>query len=108
MSSRIVSTFSVILLVLGHPEHSSSSTDTQLASKREFYSKTAVRLKKCSLRASQSTLLVSVADLLSFMQNLMLTRCSILPSIADKMKHEVRKRLCKNSACSQHGVMLMQ
>jgi hypothetical protein len=105
MSSRIFSTFSIILLVLGHPEHSSSSTDTQLALKREFYSKTAVRLKKCSQKASQSTSLVSVADLLSFMQKLMLTRCSILPSIADKMKHEVRKHSCKNSACSQCGVI---
>jgi hypothetical protein len=29
--------------------------------------------------------------------------CSILPSIADKMKHEVEKHSCKNSACSQRG-----
>jgi hypothetical protein len=28
MSSQIFSTFSVVLLVLGHPERSSSSTDT--------------------------------------------------------------------------------
>jgi hypothetical protein len=32
-------------------------------------------------------------DLASFMQNLMQTHCSILPSIADKMTHEVEKAL---------------
>jgi hypothetical protein len=35
--------------------------------------------------------MVSAADLPSFTQNLMQTRCSILPSIADKTKHEVEK-----------------
>jgi hypothetical protein len=30
-------------------------------------------------------------DLLSFVQNLMQTHCSILPSIADKTKEEVEK-----------------
>jgi hypothetical protein len=34
-----------------------------------------------------------VGDLPSFTQNLMQTHCSILPSIADKMKHEVEKAL---------------
>jgi hypothetical protein len=34
---------------------------------------------------------------------LMLTRCSILPSITDKMK-QVEKALVKNNACSQRGV----
>jgi hypothetical protein len=34
---------------------------------------------------------VSVSDLPSFTQNLMQTHCSILPSIADKTKHEVEK-----------------
>jgi hypothetical protein len=34
---------------------------------------------------------VLIADLLRFMQNLMQTRCSILPSIADKTKHKVEK-----------------
>jgi hypothetical protein len=72
---------SVILLVLGRPEGSSSSTDTQPVLKRECHSKTTVRLKECSPKASRN---VSVADLPSFMQNLMQTRCSILPSIADK------------------------
>jgi hypothetical protein len=32
-----------------------------------------------------------VADSRSFKQNLMQTRCSILPSIADKTKYEVEK-----------------
>jgi hypothetical protein len=36
---------------------------------------------------------VSVADLPSFTQNLMQTRCSVLPSIATKGKHEVKKAL---------------
>jgi hypothetical protein len=39
--------------------------------------------------------MVSVADLPSFTQNLMLTRCSIFPSIVDKMKHEVEKALVR-------------
>jgi hypothetical protein len=43
--------------------------------------------------ASQSISRVLVADLLSFTQNLMQTRCSILPSIADKLKREVKKAL---------------
>jgi hypothetical protein len=29
---------------------------------------------------------------------------SILPTITDKTKHEVKKHLCQNNACSQHGV----
>jgi hypothetical protein len=36
---------------------------------------------------------VSVVDLPSFTQNLMQTRCSILPSIAAKGKHKVEKAL---------------
>jgi hypothetical protein len=93
MSSRIFSTFSVVLLVLGHPECSSSSTDTRPALKRECHSKTTVRLKECSPKASQSISGVPVGDLLSFAQNLMQKRCSVLPSIADKTKHEVEKAL---------------
>jgi hypothetical protein len=38
MSSQIFSRFSVILLVLGHPERSSSSSDTRLALKHECHS----------------------------------------------------------------------
>jgi hypothetical protein len=87
------STFSVILLVLGHPDRSSSSIDTQSALKHEYHPKTAVRLKEYSPKASRSISRVSVADLPSFTQNLMQTHCSILPSIADKMKHEVEKAL---------------
>jgi hypothetical protein len=71
MSSHIFSTFSVILLVSGHPEHLLSSTDTQLAFKCECHSKTAVRLKECSPKASQSISRVLVADLPSFTQYLM-------------------------------------
>jgi hypothetical protein len=59
--------------------------------KRECHSKTAVQLKECSPKASQNISRVLVADLQSFTQNLMQTGCSILPSIADKMKHEVEK-----------------
>jgi hypothetical protein len=51
MSSQMFSTFSVILLVLGHPEHSSSSTDTRLVMKRECHSQTAVQLKECPPKA---------------------------------------------------------
>jgi hypothetical protein len=79
------------LPVLGCPETLSSSTDTQLAMERECHSKTTVRLEECSTEASWSISRVSVAGLLSFTQNLMQTRCSILPSIAEKMKHEVKK-----------------
>jgi hypothetical protein len=53
--------------------------------------KTAVQLKECSQKASQSISRFSVADLPSFTQNLMQTHCSILPSITDKAKHEVEK-----------------
>jgi hypothetical protein len=93
MISRIFSTFSVILLVLGRPEHLSSSADTQPALKRECHSETAVRLKECSPKASRSISRVSVADLPSFTHILMQTRCSILPSITAKGKHEVQKAL---------------
>jgi hypothetical protein len=90
-SSRIFSTFSVILLVLGHPKHSLSSTDTQLALKRECHSKISIQLKECSPEASQSISMVSVVDLLSFTQNLMKIHSSILPSIAEKNKTRSRK-----------------
>jgi hypothetical protein len=93
MSSRIFSTFSVVLLVLGHPERSSSSTDTQPALKCEFHLKTAIWFKECSPKASQRISRVSIADLLSFTQNLMQTHCWILPSIVDKTKHKVEKAL---------------
>jgi hypothetical protein len=85
--------FSVVLLVLYHPEHSSSSTDTRPALKRECHSKTTVQLKECSPKALRSISRVSVADLPSFTQNLMCTCCLILPSIADKMKHKDKKAL---------------
>jgi hypothetical protein len=91
MSSQIFSTFSVILLVLGRPEHSSSSTDTRPALKRECHSKTAVWLKRIFSKSLTKHFLV--VDLPSFTQHLMQTRCSILPSITDKMKHEVKKAL---------------
>jgi hypothetical protein len=104
MSSQIFSTFSIILLVLGHPEHLSSSTDTRPALKHECHSKTAIWLKEYSPKASQSISRVSVADLPSFTQNLMQTRCSIFPSIADKTRHEAEKHSSKNKTCSQHSV----
>jgi hypothetical protein len=87
------SNLSVILLLLGHPEHSSTSNDTQPALKHECHSKTAVQLKECSPNASLSISRVSVVQLPSFMQNLMQTLYLILPSIADKTKHEVKRAL---------------
>jgi hypothetical protein len=84
---------SVVLLVLGRPERLSLSTDTQPALKRECHSKTVVRLKECSPKASRKISRVSVEDLRSFTQNLMQTCCSILLSIADKTKKEVEKAL---------------
>jgi hypothetical protein len=66
MSSRIFSTFFVVLLVLGHPERSSSSPDTRPALKHECHSKTAAWLEECSPKASRSISRVSVADLPSF------------------------------------------
>jgi hypothetical protein len=95
MSPQIFSKYSVILLVVGHPERSSSSTDTRPALKHGCHSKTAVRIKEYSPKASQSISRISVADLPSFMQNLMQTGCSILSSIGDKTKHEVDTVLCK-------------
>jgi hypothetical protein len=87
------SIISDILLVLGCPERLSSSTDTQLALKRECHSKTAVWLKECSPKASRSISGVLIADLPSFTPNLRQTCCSILPSIANKTKHHVEKAL---------------
>jgi hypothetical protein len=52
MNSQIFSTFHVVLVVLGHPEPLSSSTDSQAALKREFHTRTAVRLKECSPKVS--------------------------------------------------------
>jgi hypothetical protein len=89
MGSQIISIFSVVLLVPGYPELSSLSTDTRSALKWECHSKTTVWLKECPLKASQGMSRLSVVDLPSFTQNLMQTHCSILPSIADKMKHKV-------------------
>jgi hypothetical protein len=76
----IFSKFSVVLLADGRPERLPSSTDTQPALKHECHSKTAVRLKECSPKASQRISTVAVLDLPSFTQNMMQTRCSILPS----------------------------
>jgi hypothetical protein len=87
----LFSTFSIVLLVLGRPERSSSLT--RLALKRECHSETAVRLKECSPKASRSIARVPVADLPSFSQNSMQTHCLILPYVADKTKHEVERDL---------------
>jgi hypothetical protein len=89
MSSRIFKTFSPVLLVLGRPERSSFSTDTLPALELECHSKTAVRHKECSPKASRSISGVSIANLLGFTQNLMQTLCSILSSIAEKTEHEI-------------------
>jgi hypothetical protein len=58
------------MLVLEVPERLSSSIDTQPALKRECHLKTAVWLKECSPKASQSISRVSVADLPGLTQNL--------------------------------------
>jgi hypothetical protein len=87
----IFSTFSVISLVFGCPECSSSSTDIQPSLKRECHLKTAVRLKQCSPRASQN--ISRVSSVVDLPQNIMQTRCLILPSIPDKKKHEDEKAL---------------
>jgi hypothetical protein len=42
------------LLVLGHPKHSSSSTDTEPILKFECHSETAIWLKECSPKVSRS------------------------------------------------------
>jgi hypothetical protein len=52
MGSQIVSTFSIVLMMLGHPEHSSSSTDTWPMLKYECYSKTTIWFKECSPKSS--------------------------------------------------------
>jgi hypothetical protein len=64
------SAFSVILLLRGCPECSSSSADTQLALKRECHSETTVCLKEYSPKASPSISRVLVMELLSFVENL--------------------------------------
>jgi hypothetical protein len=87
--SMLFSKFSAVLLMFGHPKRSSSSTDTRPDLKSECHSITDVLLKEASRNISR----VSVPDLLSFTQNLMQTRCSILPFIANKTKHEVEKAL---------------
>jgi hypothetical protein len=87
------STFSVVLLMLGRPERLSSSTNPQLSLKHECHSKTTVRLKECFAKASRSISRFLVADLPSFVQNLVQTCCSILLSIADKRKHKFEKAL---------------
>jgi hypothetical protein len=56
--------------------------------------------KNVPQKASRSISRISVADLPSFIQNLMQTHCMILPSITDRMKHEVEKAL----VCSQSNV----
>jgi hypothetical protein len=93
MSSQIFSTFSVLLLVLGCPERSSSSDDTQPALKHECHSEIAVRLKECSPKASRNISRVLIADLPSLTQNLMQTHCLILPTVVDKTEHKVEKTL---------------
>jgi hypothetical protein len=45
MSSQIFSTFSIVLLVLGHPEPLSSSPDTQPVLKHEYLKITLSGLK---------------------------------------------------------------
>jgi hypothetical protein len=51
---------------------------------------------------------VLVADLPSFTQNLMQTRCSILLSIADKMKHEAEKASCLDHFTSRESTTRTQ
>jgi hypothetical protein len=85
--------FLVILVVLDRPGRSSSLTVTRPALKCVCHSETSVQLTECSQKALQSISRISVADLPSFTRNLMQTCCLILPSIADKTKHKVKKAL---------------
>jgi hypothetical protein len=103
MSSQIFSTFSVILLVLVSPERSSSSTDTQAALKCGCHSKTSVQLKECSPKASHIISRVSVADLPSFTQNLMQTRCRQNKTLSRKSTRV--KTICVHSVVS-HGRLM--
>jgi hypothetical protein len=50
----IFSTFYVVLLVLGLPEHYSSSTGTRVALKHDWHSKNTVQHKDCTPKASRS------------------------------------------------------
>jgi hypothetical protein len=71
--------------------------------------KATVWLEECSLRASQSISGVSVADLLSFIQNLMQTRGSILPSIAAKGKQSQKNTRVKTvgvHSVVSHGILM--
>jgi hypothetical protein len=90
------SAFSIILLVLGHHEHSSSSNDTRPALKCNCHSDTTVWLKGCSPKASRSISRVSVGDLPGLTQNLMQRSCLTLLSITNKTKQnktQVKKAL---------------
>jgi hypothetical protein len=64
-----------------------------LALKCECHAKTTVLLKECSPKASKTISSVLAVDLPSSTQDKMQKRCLILPSIADKTKHEVEKAL---------------
>jgi hypothetical protein len=89
--------FKMFWCFVGAWPHLSSSTDTQLALKCEYYSKTTVRLKECSPKALQSISWLLVIDLPSFSQNLIPTRCLIPPSYQIKLNTMSKKHLCKNS-----------
>jgi hypothetical protein len=104
MSSRIFSIFSVVLLVLGCPEHSSPSTDIRLALKRKCHSKTAVQLKECSPKASQSISKVfgsGDAELHSKLDADTLLKFAIHHRQNETQR---KKYLCKSNACSQSSV----
>lgn len=62
-------TFYVALLVICHPKYSPSWTDIQLPLKHTCHSENCVQSKECLPKAWTSTLMVSAADLTSFMQN---------------------------------------
>jgi hypothetical protein len=104
MSSRVFSTFSVVLLVLGRPERLSSSTDTRLLLKHECHSKTNVWLKECFPKASQSISRVLVTDLLSSTQNLIRHIAQFCHPSQTERNTKLKKHSCKNKACSQHDV----
>jgi hypothetical protein len=81
------------LLVFDRPERSSSSADNRPALKHECHSKSALRLKECSSKASRSISRVSLADLPSFSQNLVQTRLLEFAIDRSQKKHEVKKAL---------------
>jgi hypothetical protein len=87
--------FSVVVLVDGRPERSSSSTDVRLSLKRLYHKKVLLWLIALSPNASLSIWWVSAAVFFSMKQNLMQILCSLKSAIsvgekiAGPLKHDI-------------------